>query len=321
MKFRKHWIIVALIIMVTTFIRENSSAYDMTEFFPLNQGDEWLSSAKTTQVGSETEDENETILLKVVVNGTELVNGVETIKQEYGQLHSTPSGYGCWVTDSQGIKLYKEYSVNGGFYSIYDPQMILFPAQFDLGEVFEGSFFYTVYSTDNDSLLYTTTANRTVTLESVEDVTVPAGIFKDSLKLTWSSFSQTSDNATYEGEGTVWRARNIGRIKSITTEKWHWSVPDEGFFEIISTSELESAKVNGKQYGCPLIFVLGEDSNELDLLRRFRDEVLCKTPIGRNIIKLYYQWSPAIVEAMEENKIFREKIREIIDGFLPIIIE
>ena len=63
-----------------------------------------------------------------------------------------------------------------------------------------------------------------------------------------------------------------------------------------------------------MTFALGGDSsaNDLNILRGFRDEVLSKTPAGQAIIRLYYEWSPAIVTAMEEDEEFKELAKEMI---------
>jgi len=71
---------------------------------------------------------------------------------------------------------------------------------------------------------------------------------------------------------------------------------------------------------CPLSLIYGEDSDEVVLLRAFRDEVLSQSPVGQEIIELYSQWSPAIVKAMEEDEEFREDVKEMIDEVLPVII-
>jgi len=63
----------------------------------------------------------------------------------------------------------------------------------------------------------------------------------------------------------------------------------------------------------------GEHSEEAELLRHFRDNVLSQTPVGQEIIKLYYQWSPVIVKAMEEDEEFKEEAKEMIDGILTLI--
>lgn len=65
--------------------------------------------------------------------------------------------------------------------------------------------------------------------------------------------------------------------------------------------------------------IYGENSQEIQMLRSIRDNVLRKTPEGRKIIGLYYQWSPAIVEAMKEDQALEAEIRKMLDGFLLLI--
>jgi hypothetical protein len=49
--------------------------------------------------------------------------------------------------------------------------------------------------------------------------------------------------------------------------------------------------------------------------------VLGRTDEGNALIKLYYQWSPAIVRAMEKDEELREEVRTMIDLALPLIGE
>jgi hypothetical protein len=64
---------------------------------------------------------------------------------------------------------------------------------------------------------------------------------------------------------------------------------------------------------------LNDNKIKTDTLRRFRDEVLSKTPIGQEYIRLYYQWSPFIVQAMEEDEEFKQEVKELIEQLLPMI--
>ena len=73
--------------------------------------------------------------------------------------------------------------------------------------------------------------------------------------------------------------------------------------------------------GCPLAVVLENDETKLNILRLFRDSILSQTPEGQEIIRLYYQWSPAIVKAMEEDEEFKQDVKEMIDGVLGLIEE
>jgi hypothetical protein len=47
--------------------------------------------------------------------------------------------------------------------------------------------------------------------------------------------------------------------------------------------------------------------------------VLHKTAEGQAIIRLYYQWSPVIVKAMEGDEEFKEEVKALIDGVLGLV--
>jgi len=70
---------------------------------------------------------------------------------------------------------------------------------------------------------------------------------------------------------------------------------------------------------CPTEAIYGEYSKETELLRYLRDNILSQDPEGQEIIRLYYQWSPVIVKAMEEDEEFKEEVKELIDGILPML--
>jgi hypothetical protein len=72
---------------------------------------------------------------------------------------------------------------------------------------------------------------------------------------------------------------------------------------------------------CPVTVALGGDAraNDLNVLRNFRDEVLSKTRAGQDLIRLYYEWSPAIVKAIKEDEEFKEHVKEMIDEILMLI--
>jgi len=69
---------------------------------------------------------------------------------------------------------------------------------------------------------------------------------------------------------------------------------------------------------CSALKIYGEDSGEIQLLRYIRDNILHENPIGRELIKIYYQWSPMIVKAMEKDEGFKEEVKEMIDGVLGL---
>jgi len=72
---------------------------------------------------------------------------------------------------------------------------------------------------------------------------------------------------------------------------------------------------------CPATTIYGEGSLEVTLLRAVRDTVLSQTPEGREIIKLYYQWSPVITMAVRNDEAFKAEMKELLDGILSLTLE
>ena len=86
---------------------------------------------------------------------------------------------------------------------------------------------------------------------------------------------------------------------------------------------LGRGNVYGVIYGepglCAAKEIYGENSKEVELMRYVRDNILKSTAEGQELIKLYYQLSPAIVKEMKENKEFKEQVKGMINGVLLLI--
>jgi len=113
---------------------------------------------------------------------------------------------------------------------------------------------------------------------------------------------------------------------------WNGYTPEWGDFVIVVGEVSEHIDVRGYPYYnieveslrpriCLAEELYGEHSEETELLRCFRDNVLSKTPQGQEITRLYYKWSPVIIKAMEEDEEFKEEMKEMIDGVLLLIRE
>ena len=310
----------ALIFMGIASLRENLEAYNMSEYYSLEQGNRRTYSYTVDIEGGENDGLHVSIPMQYIIDGTEVVNEVETVKIKRSSPFppGTDYGYFCYVMDSEGMKMYKDYSpARGNNYIIFDQPSMSFPAQFDVREVHQGVYSSSTYSIDDDTLVRTSIGTHNISLETVEDVTVPAGTFKDCLKITFLYTTQTSDDWTYERSGTSWYALNVGPVKMNRSENSHH--PMEEDVDVTIAWKLVRANVDGVQYGCPMVFALGADSKDLNTFRKFRDEVLSKTQAGQEIIKLYYQWSPAIVKAMEQDEAFKKEVKEMIEDILPLI--
>jgi hypothetical protein len=72
---------------------------------------------------------------------------------------------------------------------------------------------------------------------------------------------------------------------------------------------------------CPAEEIYGEHSAEVQILRAVRDSVLSQTSQGREIIRLYYQWAPAITKAVRNDRALKAEMRELIDGILSVTTE
>jgi hypothetical protein len=77
--------------------------------------------------------------------------------------------------------------------------------------------------------------------------------------------------------------------------------------------------IDGGCCTCAAEMAYKDNKESLTLLREFRDNIMSQSPIGQELIRLYYQLSPVIVRAMEEDEEFKEKVREMIDEILPLI--
>ena len=249
-----------------TFFRGNGSAFDMAEYFPLNQGDEWIylfNVAGIFHSEPSIDYDIDYFLWKNVVTGTEEVNGVETMKMEMGLLNQPPNDFQWYVMDSEGLKLYRNISSGPETDNIYDPPILLFPAQFDLGDVHQGTYSYTSYfGAYGDPILATGTGNNTACLKSIEDVTVRwGGESKDCLRIYFSLTTQTifptvtdppcRSNWTHGLDVTYWFAHNVGVIQGCVSQSWRH--PEEGSFTLLYTLKLISATVDGVHYGFPAI--------------------------------------------------------------------
>ena len=62
--------------------------------------------------------------------------------------------------------------------------------------------------------------------------------------------------------------------------------------------------------------IYGEDSEEVVILKYVRDHVLQGTPEGRELVKLYYAWSPFIGRMIENDPELQDELKEMLDVFL-----
>lgn len=223
-----------LIIWAAACSVNSAWAYDLSKYFPLNQGDAWTYSL--------TED-GESSIVSVRIGGEEQIGGVKTIK-----IVDEGSGddYRCVSADLDGIKEYKDF--DSGTYVIYAPPRLVFPNNIEIGAAKKYSADLTIYEVNNNEIKDKRTGAGSIRLESVEDVQVPAGKFNGCLKFSTSSENKKDDGSYEKDDYTAWLAQGVGIVKEISiateydAETKEMSVSEE-------TLQLVSAVIAGEKIG------------------------------------------------------------------------
>jgi hypothetical protein len=70
---------------------------------------------------------------------------------------------------------------------------------------------------------------------------------------------------------------------------------------------------------CPTEEIYGAASLEAQLLRSFRDTILDTTPEGKELIKLYNNWSCFLVEVIRNDEELKAQVKETVDKILQVI--
>jgi len=152
-----------------------------------------------------------------------------------------------------------------------------------------------------------------------------SGVAPSTSTTSSSTSSTSSTTTTIEGPDRA----NITIIASSSpTDTTNIGNPSPGPLVLRFTPDITTSTIQGSttssttttiQALCPTEEIYGEQSEETELLRYFRDAVLSQTPEGQELIKLYYELSPVIVKAMKEDEKFKEAVKEMIDEVLPLI--
>ncbi len=70
---------------------------------------------------------------------------------------------------------------------------------------------------------------------------------------------------------------------------------------------------------CPIETLYGSKSEEARLLRQLRDTVLKETPEGNALIRIYYEFAPAITQALEKDASFKKELKIFLDECILLI--
>jgi hypothetical protein len=98
--------------------------------------------------------------------------------------------------------------------------------------------------------------------------------------------------------------------------KYAFFEPDNG---TTSSTTITTTTTTASLIICFLEWLLGEDAEAIDYLRNVRDNLLKNSPEGREIIRLYYQWSPFLLQAAGVDEELKKDMKAVIDGFLQLM--
>ncbi|MCL2156676.1 MAG: hypothetical protein FWH54_01500 [Methanobrevibacter sp.] len=122
--------------------------------------------------------------------------------------------------------------------------------------------------------------------------------------------------------GEVYLVNKGGKIEDYAIDN---SKSDINSSNIDSKSDINSSNIDSKNLnqknGCYIATSIYDsyDCPEVWTLRRFRDQKLSKTILGKTFIKLYYSISPTIVEYFGKNKYFNNLFKLILDNFISYL--
>ncbi len=144
----------------------------------------------------------------------------------------------------------------------------------------------------------------------------------DASKTIWYYENEVIEESPYffsQGGDFCYYPSLLVNRQNIRCNTGNWSV--EFYLNnqklVTKTFYLQGVSCGGE--GCAAEAVLLDDPESLEILRRFRDEVLARTESGRALIKLYYEKSPLIIKLIDNNAQLKERFRTILKAVMPFI--
>ena len=84
-----------------------------------------------------------------------------------------------------------------------------------------------------------------------------------------------------------------------------------------STTTISTTTTTIRSGPCAAEAIYGENAEETELLRKYRDNVLSKTPEGQELIETYYKLSPTATMLLKHRPLLKNRAKTIIEGMLP----
>jgi hypothetical protein len=204
--------------------------YDIPSYFPFFQGNKWTYSHKS---GDEIK------AVTYLIEGSETFHGIEVPKKV--QVENREEFFCTYVDPVLGVRDFKHNIGMTSQYLVYTPPTNVIPAKMKAGDIHYNTSHLFRHNQDGvidaEGSYYGTTI-----LETVENVTVPAGEFKNCLKIVLIKDDVFSDMVVNVIQ-TQWVARRVGTVKDSVRVNIY--SPEGGEpFQVEASEELTHAEVN-----------------------------------------------------------------------------
>jgi hypothetical protein len=74
-----------------------------------------------------------------------------------------------------------------------------------------------------------------------------------------------------------------------------------------------------KENICPVTYLLGKEDPRVNMVRKFRDELLVKSSSGQGIIELYKKYGAQLIAIFEKSPVFKDAARKVLGAIIPVI--
>lgn len=202
-------------------------AYDLETYLPMAEGNVWHYG----QIGEEETSE-------VRIEGKEMVLDKEALKRA-----GENNEYELIALNPEGLKLFKDF--NGEELRVYNPPMLLIPADLQVGEKRQYTIQATKFELGGDTGT-DKTISKAITLEAIETVEVPAGKFDDCINFAIVTSSKEPQGDSETSDCNIWLAPGVGIVKEFCLYS-DYNPENEEVDSSMEMSVLVSAVIDGKK--------------------------------------------------------------------------
>lgn len=118
----------------------------------------------------------------------------------------------------KGLERPRDFNSRENTYGIYTPPAIQYPHYTRIGEIYRRTSLRSNYSSGNDKLMSSYNEDMTYVALGFEDVTVPAGTFKDCLMQLRDYKAIRTDGSEHRKIVVSWNAKGIGLVRVCVSE-------------------------------------------------------------------------------------------------------